>query len=308
MSKEVCKTIKHVEANISFDAQSQKYTLTRSTFDHYLPSTKGGEEDQCNSDDQKVICAFIGLVGFLNGNNDSENIESDKLAEYAILWLSYILNQKAQNGEIKLKDFFTNNIEKHLYYNEKITNDNDNMINKDLIDKKKDLMNMDIKDMSKFYEAFKILCKMYSAYSEKNKNCPSCSENAKEFVKKFETLNDDSNNTKGSSYSQILLTLSKDYNNLKNKCSNDPSSNFLSLPAIKMSQNNVESFLQTSGVTSSSSSIASKLIPVLLIFSAIPAFLGIAYKYSLFGFDKRLHRQYLREKIKKIKKKMNNYI
>ncbi|SCL84244.1 Plasmodium variant antigen protein Cir/Yir/Bir, putative, partial [Plasmodium chabaudi adami] len=59
--------------------------------------------------------------------------------------------------------------------------------------------------------------------------------------------------------------------------------------------------------TPSSSSIASKLIPALLIF-AIPLFLGIAYKYSLFGFDKRLQRQYIREKLKKIKKKMTNYV
>ncbi|SCL84051.1 Plasmodium variant antigen protein Cir/Yir/Bir, putative, partial [Plasmodium chabaudi adami] len=59
--------------------------------------------------------------------------------------------------------------------------------------------------------------------------------------------------------------------------------------------------------TSSGSSIASKLIPALLIF-AIPLFLGIAYKYSLFGFDKRVQRQNLREKLKKIKKKMTNYV
>ncbi|SCL94317.1 Plasmodium variant antigen protein Cir/Yir/Bir, putative, partial [Plasmodium chabaudi adami] len=72
-------------------------------------------------------------------------------------------------------------------------------------------------------------------------------------------------------------------------------------------RNTVEASVQLSEYKPSSSSVASKLIPALLVF-AIPIFLGIAYKYSLFGFDKRLHRQYLREKLKKINKKMASYV
>ncbi|SCL97705.1 Plasmodium variant antigen protein Cir/Yir/Bir, putative [Plasmodium chabaudi adami] len=101
----------------------------------------------------------------------------------------------------------------------------------------------------------------------------------------------------------ISAEISNGYDNFKKKCNNTQSSNFPPLPTAKTTQNVVE----ISEATSSSSSIASKLIPVLSIF-AIPLFLGIAYKYSLFGFDKRIHRQYLREKLKKIKKKMNNYV
>ncbi|SCL86521.1 Plasmodium variant antigen protein Cir/Yir/Bir, putative, partial [Plasmodium chabaudi chabaudi] len=106
-----------------------------------------------------------------------------------------------------------------------------------------------------------------------------------------------------SSYNQILPILSNGYDKFKKKCNNTQSSNFPPLPTTKTTQNVVE----ISEATSSSSSVASKLIPALLI-SSIPIFLGIAYKYSLFGFDKRFHRQYLREKLKKIKKKMASYV
>ncbi|SCL82224.1 Plasmodium variant antigen protein Cir/Yir/Bir, putative, partial [Plasmodium berghei] len=63
---------------------------------------------------------------------------------------------------------------------------------------------------------------------------------------------------------------------------------------------------QAPEVTSPSSSIGSKLFTVLSIFGAMAFFLGISYKYSLFGFRKRSQKQHLREKIKNIKKRMNH--
>ncbi|SCL83482.1 Plasmodium variant antigen protein Cir/Yir/Bir, putative, partial [Plasmodium chabaudi chabaudi] len=121
-------------------------------------------------------------------------------------------------------------------------------------------------------------------------------------------LNDDSNNTEGSSHRKILTVLSTDYDIFKKKCNDDGYNDIPFLPPIKTTKKYIESSIQFSEVILSSSPIASKLIPVLSIFFAIPIFFGIAYKYSLFGFDKRLQRQYLREKIKKIKKKMSQYI
>ncbi|SCL84343.1 Plasmodium variant antigen protein Cir/Yir/Bir, putative, partial [Plasmodium chabaudi adami] len=85
-------------------------------------------------------------------------------------------------------------------------------------------------------------------------------------------------------------------------CSDIPTLIYIKVPKSS-AQDQAESF----GVTSSSSSIAKTLIPALLIF-AIPIFLGVAYKYSLFGFDKQLKRIHSRENLKKIKKKMNRYI
>ncbi|EUD69599.1 hypothetical protein YYG_05187 [Plasmodium vinckei petteri] len=304
MSKQVCRTIQHVNGIIKFDSNSQNYTDIGGGFDDYCPPVEGSETGKCNNDEQKVSSSFIGFINMLISNNDKENIESDKLAEYAILWLSYKLNQKAQNSGIKLNDFYTNHIKTHAHYNKKITNCKDNTTNKEFIDKKKYLMNMDITDISNFYEAFDILCKLYNTCNETSKKCTDCSQNAENFSQKYNKLNEDSNN-KSNSYKNILYNLSTDYNNLKEyiseKCSD--SSNISSFPEIEIPPGPFEIIEATS-----SSSIASKLIPVLFIFSAIPVFLGIAYKYSLFGFDKRLHRQYLREKIKKIKREMNHYI
>ncbi|CAD2110818.1 CIR protein PIR protein [Plasmodium vinckei] len=304
MSKQVCKAIQFTDVNLKFNSKSQNYTLSGGGFDDYCPPVEGSGTDKCNNDDQKVSSAFIGFINMLISNNDKENIERDKLAEYAILWLSYKLNQKTQNNGIKLNDFYTNHIKTHAHYNKKITNCNDNTTNKEFIDKKQYLMNMDIKYISNFYEAFDILCKIYNTYNENSKDCTNFSENAKEFAQKYNKLNEGSNN-KSNSYKNLLYSLSTDYNNLKKYLSGNCSepSDISSFPEIKIAPGPFEIFEATS-----SSSIASKLIPVLLIFSAIPVFLGIAYKYSLFGFDKRLHRQYLREKIKKIKKKMNHYI
>ncbi|CAD2083630.1 CIR protein PIR protein [Plasmodium vinckei lentum] len=304
MSKKVCKTIQFADAYIKFDSKSQNYTLSGGGLGDYCPPVEGGGTDKCNNNDEKVSSAFIGLINMLIGNNDEEKIESDKLAEYAILWLSYKIQQYEKTKTTILKDFFTKHIETNTHYNKKITNSEGNTTNKEFIDKKKYLMNMDIKDISNFYEAFDILCKIYNAHNEKSKNCTSFSQKAKEFNEKYKELNEGSNN-KNNSYKNILYNLSTNYNNLKKYLSencSDPSE-ISSFPEIGIPEGPFEIIEATS-----SSSIASNLIPVLLIFSAIPVFLGIAYKYSLFGFDKRLHRQYLREKIKKIKREMNHHI
>ncbi|CAD2096728.1 CIR protein PIR protein [Plasmodium vinckei petteri] len=303
MSKAVCRIINHANGNIRFDSNSQNYTLSGGGFDEYCPPVEGNETGKCNNNDQKVSSAFMGLINMLIGNNN-ENIESGKLAEYAILWLSYKIQQYEKTKTTILKDFFTKNIETNTHYNEKITNCEGNTTNKEFIDKKKYLMNMDIKDISNFYEAFEILCKMYNACNENTKKCTNFLGKAKEFAEKYNKLNNDSNN-KSDSYKNVLYSLSTDYNNFKKYCAenNDDCKDNSSFPKIEIPPGPFEIIEATS-----SSSIASKLIPVLLIFSAIPVFLGIAYKYSLFGFDKRLHRQYLREKIKKIKREMNHYI
>ncbi|EAA18445.1 putative yir2 protein [Plasmodium yoelii yoelii] len=143
----------------------------------------------------------------------------------------------------------------------------------EVIDKKKDLLNMDIDNniISNFYKAFKPLCEMYSAFGGITSNCKKCSKNVNQFVETYKKHNEDSNNTDNSPYRKILSTLSDDYNKLKNECKNVQDVVFPSLPEIKTTQHPVESSednsaqnyeqtVQKSDVTSSSSSIVSKLI------------------------------------------------
>ncbi|SCL87443.1 Plasmodium variant antigen protein Cir/Yir/Bir, putative [Plasmodium chabaudi adami] len=108
-----------------------------------------------------------------------------------------------------------------------------------------------------------------------------------------------------SSYNKLLSTLSNDYNNLKkiygNKCTNFKSLPELTpqkIPVGNSAKGGEQMLGKTYEATSSSSSILNTVIPVLSTF-AIPVFLGVAYKYSLFGFGKRSQKRYLRENIKK---------
>ncbi|CAD2107813.1 CIR protein PIR protein [Plasmodium vinckei] len=232
----------------------------------------GNTPDKCPD---YLEMASSGVIYVLKTLKENYNLEYDKLAEYAILWLRYKLNQKHPYYNTQLNDFYNNYIVKNKCYNNKIK-DSGNMTYKDIIDTKKDLM--DIEKMTKFSYPFKILLLLYDKNSKNSGECAH-SDDAKKFAKEFEELNKISNNIGSSSYNKMLYRLSDDYNNLISKCTNFPP-----LPKIKTPLTTV--------------------IPVLSTFSAIPVFLGIAYKYSLFGVDKLFQRQYLRKKLKKVKKKL----
>ncbi|CAD2102112.1 CIR protein PIR protein [Plasmodium vinckei] len=237
-------------------------------------------QDYCHYGNTKSKCgnylekASSGVIHVLK-DLEKYGLEYDKLAEYAILWLRYKLNQQHPYYDTQLNYFYNNYIVKNKCYNNQIKG-NGTPTYKEIIDKKKDLM--DIKEMTKFSYPFKLLLLLYDKNSKNSGKCTH-SDYAKYFANKFEELNNDYNNIEGSSYNKMLHRLSDDYNNLKNKCTDFPS-----LPKIKTPPN--------------------KLIPVLSTFSVIPVFLGIAYKYSLFGVDKLFQRQYLRKQLKKVKKKL----
>ncbi|CAD2087454.1 PIR protein CIR protein [Plasmodium vinckei lentum] len=228
-------------------------------------------KDKCKNYLEITSSALI----YLLENLKKYNLEYDKLAEYAILWLRYKLNQSAGYNKTSLNDFYTSHIQTNKHYNNKIKG-NGSPTYKEIIDKKKDLMN--IQEMTNFSYPFKLLLLLYNKNNNKSGNCDHL-DKAKIFAKEFEKLSNDSNNKEGSSYNKLLYRLSDDYNNLKNNCTNFPP-----LPKIKTP--------------------LTTLIPALSTFSVIPAFLGIAYKYSLFGVDKLFQRQYIRKKLKKVKKKM----
>ncbi|EAA17539.1 uncharacterized protein PY17X_0844601 [Plasmodium yoelii] len=232
-------------------------------------------DDTCSSDEQRIISGFIMLLNMI----DNENIDSEKLVDYAILWLSYKLNQKTQNGTTKIYDFYTENIETNSCYKGNIPNNN--KVNKDVIENKIKSMNMNIKDISNFYDAFKSLCNMCSEISANGK-CKTCLENAGEFFEKCEKVKNVFDITKGSSYLQLWLSLSKDYKEFE--------SNYNSLWC-----NNVPSVV----ACPRSSVTTNTLITIAIIFVAASILLGVSYKYSLFGFRKRSQKQHLREMLKK---------
>ncbi|SCL95197.1 Plasmodium variant antigen protein Cir/Yir/Bir, putative, partial [Plasmodium chabaudi adami] len=292
----LCTLFKGIDEKISVNLNNSEFNSDQfSSLNNFCPFLDDGKQQKCNNYEEIVISAFITFLALFKSNDaEVDAVEDDKLAEYAILWLCYKLNQNAKNKFLNINEIYNNyikSIEKYINGLDGVETFNSCM---DIINKKQYLMSMDIKIASNIYKAFEKLCKLYTECNEKNNDYPSCSKDASEFVENFEKLNGNSDITGNNSYSQILYTLSTDYNNFKNvwakkciQCTDLPT-----LPKIKMPP----------GL-----SIASKLITALSIF-AIPVFLGIAYKYSLFGFDKRLKRIHSREKLKKIKKKMNQYI
>ncbi|CAD2087421.1 CIR protein PIR protein [Plasmodium vinckei lentum] len=247
----------------------------------YCPNKNSSGYGTCSDYLQRARSGVINLLE----NLEKYNLEYDKLAEYAILFLSYKLKQHSQHKSTNLNTFYTKHIEKNVDYNKKIKG-NGSPTYKEVIDKKKDLMNMNIKERSKFNDPFSILVLLYNEIKKNNKDCTNLSKKANEFVQNFKELNEDSNINGNTSYIKLLSTLSNDYDNFKiyfaekcNGCNDLPT-----LPEIKTPP--------------------SKLIPALSVVSVIPVFLGIAYKYSLFGVDKLFQRQYIRKKLKKVKNKL----
>ncbi|EAA16026.1 uncharacterized protein PY17X_1000300 [Plasmodium yoelii] len=303
MNKKVCQWFKTVWDYFPDELDSDenyKFAYGDQNFKKYCTS------NSCDSNFKKINAACLYLFNAFFGNSFSfkDNAKNNiDVVNYIIIWLSYMLSLKKENGINKLNDFYTEHIEKNTHYNQDIRDVSDYKNYKDLIEKKKDLLNMDINNniISELYDAFKSLYEMYSAFGDIMTNCKKCSDKANKFVEKYKKLNGNPSITSNSPYNQALFTLLTDYNKLKDKCKDDKDSNFPTLPEIKTSQIPVkgsEEIVQNSDVTSSSLSIVSKLIPILSIFGAISIFLGISYKYSLFGFRKR-SQKHLREKLKK---------
>ncbi|KEG00587.1 hypothetical protein YYE_04416 [Plasmodium vinckei vinckei] len=279
--EDLYKEINAIDGYFGEDKDQLKVNKAHKQIDNYCHSWCVSENGDCRDYFQLASCGVNYLLYNLKDKFDSKY---DKLVEYAILWLSYKLNQKPKYSSIELNDFYTKYIETNDNYNMEI-NDNGPTC-KEIIDKKKDLM--DNNEISKFNYPFSILCTLYNGIKSNKLDCEKYSNHPKLFASNFEELNNDSSIIGNASYRKLLSTLSDDYNNLINNYDNINSCDFPTLSPVK---------------TSSSSSIASKLIPGLSVF-AIPAFLGIAYKYSLFGIDKVFQRQYIRNKLKKIKNKM----
>ncbi|ETB56098.1 hypothetical protein YYC_05880 [Plasmodium yoelii 17X] len=283
---------------------------------NYCPIGDSGNKE-CKTDLDKINGGFLWLFEqtIINNIGSLSKDQSKVFIIYIMIWLNFKLNQKKHVEIAKYKDFYNKYIKNNTHYTscKKRNTDCSNSLNdqmgynnfKEFIDESESLMNIKFEDVSNLYDAFKPLCNMYTELNANDTTDKRYLNSAKEFVKKFDELNKNPNITKDSPYYQVLSTLSDDYNNFKTYCKNNKNdcNDIQSLSPIKVKESSVQSsadnHVQNSGVTSSSSSIANKLIPVLSIFAAIPIFVGIAYKYSLFGFRKRSQKQHLREKIKK---------
>ncbi|CDS44149.1 uncharacterized protein PY17X_0844301 [Plasmodium yoelii] len=319
MNKEVCEKFQEVRNSIPDEPKDKG--IPEFDDSHFLNNYCDSSQCQSYFDRISAGCLYL-LDQFYN---DSCMFPSPKnsnpyIVEYILIWLSYILNLDKSKDHNNINDFYNYQINSCDQYKTQIIDLPGYENYKGLIDARKNLLYMGSSNVSKFYEAFKSLCNLYTQFDEYKQNCKNYLED-NEFLKKYENLKNGSDMTKDDSYSQIMSTLLKDYDGLKRECEvalspppketkqnpglthgqtpADSSEEILLHGSEEISGQNYEQTVQNLDVTSSSSSIVSKLIPVLLIFGAIPIFLGISYKYSLFGFRKRVQKQHLREKLKK---------
>ncbi|CDS44143.1 PIR protein [Plasmodium yoelii] len=268
-------------------------TTELNTIQNYKKYCPNGD---CNAELDQITIGFLWLLEqyFTKYPKIGDNTyNTQPFFLYIILWLSYKLNQNKKHSFTKINDFYTNQVIGSGKYKQFISDAYTYTDLEEILKKKNDLLNINIKDLSTFYEASKLICSMYTNKAT-NTDDKKLLNDATNFVIKYKELKD-GNNTEGTSNNQILSALSDDYSNIKEKCKD-----IQTIPEIT-----AEISALITGDTSSSSSIGKRLFAVLSIFGAIAFFLGISYKYSLFGFRKRAQKQYLREKIKNIKKRMN---
>ncbi|SCL91342.1 Plasmodium variant antigen protein Cir/Yir/Bir, putative, partial [Plasmodium chabaudi adami] len=216
--------------------------------------------DQVNS-----ICFWLLVQNFGDGSSFTKDVNSNtNIFHYIMIWLIYTLKLKSDEKIDNVMKFYNTCINYDMNYINSIKNTKDYNIYKNLIDSKLYFMNTGIKDISKFYDAFKSLCNMYNEFAEDDSDCTKNLGDAKKFVEKYEILlnNNNNNDTEDSLYSQILSILSTDYDNFVKKCYEKKGCGYFpSLPVYPRSF-----------------SIKMTLIPITFIFVAIPIFLEFAYK------------------------------
>ncbi|VTZ78662.1 uncharacterized protein PY17X_0948001 [Plasmodium yoelii] len=282
MDTEVCKTFAPLRNVISNSDKGVTYQFTDDV-DFKDHCTNGN----CVDDTDKVNARCLHI--FDEFFKDKSTFEKDPkgniyIVQYILIWLSYVLSLIESNEAGNRSSFYN----KYINEGDKYNNNNIDYIvgyngYKDLIDKNNYILSMDMSIISKLYDAFSTLCDIYIEFDTNDSNCEKSSEKVNQFVETYKKIIIDHNIGEDIRYFYVLINLLTDYDNLKKKCEKFPST-----PDIKKIISEA-----------TSSSIASKLIPILLILVAIPIFLGIAYKYSLFGFRKRFQKQKLREKLKK---------
>ncbi|SCL85161.1 Plasmodium variant antigen protein Cir/Yir/Bir, putative, partial [Plasmodium chabaudi chabaudi] len=72
----------------------------------YCYAEKDGGKKECFSYEVLVSSIFIKLLNHFKSCNGEGNLEDNKLAQYAILWLCHKLNKNLQNGISNLKDIY----------------------------------------------------------------------------------------------------------------------------------------------------------------------------------------------------------
>ncbi|ETB63194.1 hypothetical protein YYC_00267 [Plasmodium yoelii 17X] len=255
MNKQVCKKFQDVSKWLSHEVIEG----INKNIDENLK--KYCDKGSCGDPFEKVNAGCLYLFdAFFAGYSQFNSVANRNIniVDYILIWLGYMLNLTIAKDNGSIETFYNTYINNDRKYNTKIKDVTGYQTYNELIYIKEDLMSIGIKAMSKFYDAFILLCDICNGVDENSSNCGNYLEKANEFAKKYDELNEDYNNGRDNPYNQLLSTLSNDYYNLKSICYDFPL-----LPTYS------RKFV-----------IKSTLIPIAFIFVAVSIFLGIAYKVN----------------------------
>ncbi|ETB56440.1 hypothetical protein YYC_05585 [Plasmodium yoelii 17X] len=288
-------------------------TNSREYYFKAKPSNKYWPNGMCNNDIDKINGYCLWLFNQLYGDSiDFSNNVNDNMyiVTFILGWLSYKLNQKTENEITKLDEFYNKHMENVKQYNTPIDNITQYKTYIDLINNNKELMDIDIKVMSKFYDTFKNLCKMYSELSKAKSKGKEYLEYVNNFANNYNALiNENFNDTNENSFKQVLSVALNDYNYIKNQLhiehiknqipelpkektvtdvpgsspnelQMDESSSGTSESRSGIEVSSSETEVSDSDSTSPSSSILNKFISIPFIFVVTLILLGIAYKVN----------------------------
>ncbi|ETB57015.1 hypothetical protein YYC_05097 [Plasmodium yoelii 17X] len=192
MNKKVCEKFQEVRNSLSDELSSSgSYNFNDAEFlNDYC-------DKKCHDNFDKISAGCLYLFKQFFGGYESFNDVANRkinIADYILIWLRYMLDLTRTDDNVDIGPFYEQYIYNGQKYNEKIVGVTGYETYKELIDKKENLMSIDIKAMSKFYDAFILLCMIYIEFDEEKLNCNKFSELAKEFAKKYDELNEDYNN------------------------------------------------------------------------------------------------------------------
>ncbi|EAA15237.1 putative yir2 protein [Plasmodium yoelii yoelii] len=256
-------------------------------FMQYCPENDSGG-NACNNNLDKITAGFLWLLeqcyhALTYKTHDTNSINAFFI--YIISWFSYKLKQNKGNKFSTINEFYNKNVIDSNKYKKFISHAYTIGELKGFMEKRTDLMNINIEDLSKFYDAFKLLCSVYDNVAQ-NQTGDTLSNDATSFVYKYIELNNN-HNIEDIARSKILPVLLTDYDNLKNKCTSNGVNckDFQSFPDIT-------NLSALSSRDTSSSSIGKRLFTVLSIFGAIAFLLGISYKVNNKEFKNHFHYIY----------------
>ncbi|CDR19166.1 YIR protein, partial [Plasmodium yoelii] len=190
MNKQVCEQFQEVRNSLPDQLDSSgNYQIKNEDFlNNYC-------DNKCQNEFDKISAGCLYLFDAFFGSLESFNSvvkRNTNIVDYILIWLSYMLNLTKIGDNDSINPFYEIYIYTGKKYNEKIDGVTAYESYKNLIEKNHDLMN--INDMHKFYEPFKILCNMYIEFNTQSPNCEKYLDDANKFVEKYDELNEDYNN------------------------------------------------------------------------------------------------------------------